>query len=108
MSNNHFLTAYSFSIAWCKDRFKEFTAEDLQHDYYKNHEKPDYKGWGIVFRELAKDGIIIFHDTATAKRESSKGRLMRVYISREFSNLQSKNRRYKQPELFDTTPENIG
>lgn len=104
MSNNHFLTAYSFSIAWCKDRFKEFTAEDLQLDYYRHHPPPKHNNeWGNVFRALAKDGIIIFHNTATAKRESSKGRLMRVYISREFSILQSKNRRYKQPELFDNT-----
>jgi len=89
--------ALAFSENWVKSRFKPFTAEDLKLEFQitegKIAEQPSV--WGAVIRKLMKSNMIIEHSTTCAKNKVSHSRLIRVWISKVYSEQQAKNRAKK-------------
>lgn len=99
----YYSLALELARTWVAEQFKVFSAED-----FSNHSRL-ILGWpeqpsvfGAVFKSLIEEKRIAEHGTSTAKNKQAHGRLIRTYISREYSQKQSKNARKDQTlNLFE-------
>lgn len=84
-----------FSLKWCSTRFTSFTMEDLENCYFLcGGTEPRTKNiYGKVISELNERKLIFYHGNTKAKKPSSKSRSISVWISRELSLKQQKNRK---------------
>lgn len=99
----YYSLALELARRWVSEQFKVFSSEECS-----NHCKlilgiPDEpKVFGAVFRTLIEEKKVIVHGTSTAKNKQAHGRLIRTYISCEYSQKQSKNAKKDQTfNLFD-------
>ncbi|MNQ74855.1 hypothetical protein D3C85_896240 [compost metagenome] len=98
---------YSLSLdlarRWVSEQFKIFSSED-----FRNHCElvlgisNEPRVFGAVFKALIEEKRLSVYGTSTAKNKQAHGRLIRTYISREYSLKQSKNARKEQTlNLFE-------
>ncbi len=87
----------AFAIDWVKNQFKAFTNEHLKYDYYSagNEIPRNVNVYGAVITELSRRKLIFVNGTTTATTPQSHGRLLRKWISKEYSELQAHNRKNK-------------
>lgn len=104
--SNEYLKLYSFASNWVKTQFKPFTSEEMKKAFYEAKNEPieNVNIFGMVMRVLRKEEAIYYADNVTkAKLPLARGRLIRVWISREYKLKQKENRLspYKeQQKLF--------
>jgi|GEM_PF-1255643 len=96
---------FEFAEEWVAKRMRPFTSEDLKLAYYDagNPEPKQLNIFGAAVNALASKKKIIFNGTADAKLPKAHGRLLRVWISKQYSELQSNNRKAEtnQVSLFN-------
>lgn len=98
---------YSLSLGlarkWVSEQFKIFSAEDFSNHCRLILGEPEQASvFGAVFKALIEEKRLTFYGTSTAKNKQAHGRLIRTYISREYSQKQSKNARKEQTlNLFE-------
>jgi hypothetical protein len=94
--------AIELARKWVSRQFKSFSSEDFRQ--YSNlilgiPRQPSV--FGAVFRTLIKENRVRYHGVGTAKNKQAHGRLIRFYISREYSEKQQQNRKTeKSLDLF--------
>jgi hypothetical protein len=94
--------AIELARKWVSRQFKSFSSEDFRE--YSNlilgiPRQPSV--FGAVFRTLIKENRVRHHGVGTAKNKQAHGRLIRFYISREYSEKQQQNRKTeKSLDLF--------
>jgi hypothetical protein len=95
--------ALDLARRWVSIQFKPFSSED-----FRNHSdlilgiprQPSV--FGAIFLTLIKEKRILTHGYSTAKNKQAHGRIIRVYISREYSQKQSQNAKKDQTlNLFE-------
>lgn len=90
----YYLRAYGFSLDFVKIQFRPFSSEDIKEAFYKLNEEPvEPRVWGAVIRELVKEKLILHNGTGIYKNPKGHGRPINIWISREYSELQSQNRK---------------
>lgn len=90
-------TILVYAYEWVKNKMRPFTADDLRNEFEKNNTAPKQpKIYGAVFNSLCKEGLIFENGTTTSSRPAAHGRLIRKWISKEYRNQQSANR--KKPD----------
>lgn len=92
---NTYLTILSYSREWTKTKFKEFSSEDIRLDFEKLHPDSQFKNYGSIMRELAKEGKIKEIGSVKSRIPSSKSARILKYISLSYSFKQANNRRLK-------------
>lgn len=103
---NDYLRLYSFASNWVKTQFKPFTSEEIKKAFYETKNEPiqNVNVFGLVMKHLHKEEAIYYSDSVTkAKLPLARGRLIRIWISREYKLKQKTNRLavYKeQQKLF--------
>ena len=85
---------YEFAENWVKKQMKPFTADDLKKSYYEAGNAPPSQPavFGAPFRKLSHRNLIF--DTERTQKSTNKDahqRLLRVWISREYSLIQQAN-----------------
>lgn len=104
---------YSLSLdlarRWVSEQFKIFSAEDFGNHCKLILGQPEQPSvFGAVFKALIEEKRLSVYGTSTAKNKQAHGRLIRTYISREYSQKQSKNARKEQTlNLFENDSEDI-
>lgn len=84
---------FSFSKEFVKKQMKPFTSDDLRFEFLKsNPEANNLNSLGAIFRILQKEGLIKFNNTYTISKKQNKGRVIKQWISKEYSESQSKKR----------------
>lgn len=95
--------ALDLAQRWVSTQFKPFSCED-----FRNHsdlilgipKNPNV--FGAIFFRLIKEKRILTHGYSTAKNKQAHGRIIRIYISREYSLKQSQNAKKEQTlNLFE-------
>lgn len=92
--------AVDLARKWVSTQFKPFSSED-----FRNHSnlilgiprQPSV--FGAVFKTLIKEKRILVHGYSEAKNKQAHGRIIRVYISREYSEKQALNASKKEQTL---------
>lgn len=94
---------------WVSEQFKVFSAEDFANHCRLILGEPEQpRVFGAVFNALIKEKRVSVYGTSTAKNKQAHGRLIRTYISREYSQKQSKNAKKDQTlNLFENDSEDI-
>jgi len=90
----YFNEVLNFASDWVKTKFKAFSSEDLKKDYYSlgNQEPIEPRVYGAVFRALSKQGLILKNGFELSKNPICHCRPQQLWISKEYSELQSKKR----------------
>lgn len=85
---------FEFSKVWIKKQMKPFTSDDLKIEYFKKNKKPNNANvFGNVFNALQKKGLIKDNNAfVKSKFKEAHGRMIKQWISKEYSELQSKKR----------------
>jgi hypothetical protein len=95
--------AVDLARRWVSTQFKPFSSED-----FRNHsnlilgipKQPSV--FGDDFKTLIKEQRILVHGYSEAKNKQAHWRIIRVYISREYSQKQSQNAKKEQTlNLFE-------
>lgn len=77
---------------WSSSQFVVFSCENFREYVSQILGEPENANvFGMLFKTLVKEKRIILFGTSTATNKKSKGRLIRTYISKEYSIKQSKN-----------------
>ena len=102
-NREYYEKAFSFAEDWIKTRMKAFTSEDLKKDFYSKGNAPpaEPRVFGAVIRKLAKEGKIKRQGFEKSKNPTCHSRPQTVWISLEFSEKQSNNRKNYHPSLFE-------
>lgn len=93
-----------FACDWVKIRMRSFTCDDLRRDYEAINTPPAQpKIYGGVFNSLVKENRILPNGFSSSTRPEAHGRILRMWISAEYSKQQSNNRKGEsnQPSLFE-------
>ena len=94
----------AFATLWVKNQFKPFSSENLKQDYYSagNENPSEPRVFGAVFRALSHSGLIYKNGFQISKNPICHNRPQQIWISKEYSELQSHNRKAKslEPNLF--------
>jgi len=86
--------ALELSRKWVSEQFKPFSSEDFRnHSNLVLGQPRQPSVFGAVFLALLKEKRIFVHSYGTAKNKQAHGRIIRIYISREYSEKQSNNRK---------------
>jgi hypothetical protein len=95
--------AIELARRWVSNQFKHFSSEDFrEHSNLVLGVPVQPAVFGAVFRTLIKEKRIKYHSVGTAKNKQAHGRLIRFYISREYSEKQKQNRKTdKTLNLFE-------
>ena len=98
---NYYLKCLSFSREWVSKQFKPFSSEDLKQAYFElgNEEPRQPSIFGAVFNALSKENRISHYDYVTAKNKQAHGRILRRWISAEYSEKQRQNASKKEQSL---------
>ena len=83
-----------FSIIWVSKRFIPFTIDDLRIDLLAKFGKVESPFmYGKLIKDLSKKGLILDNDKMVkSQAKGNKGRMIKQWISKEYSELQSKKR----------------
>lgn len=106
-NQSHANSIYQFAENWVKTQMKPFTADDFKRAYYKagNPQPSQPAVFGAPFRKLSKNQLIF--DTERTQKSTNKEahqRPLRVWISREYSQIQQANasqRNQNQISIFN-------
>lgn len=95
-NNSNYQSILSFAKLWVQKQMKPFTSDDMKKAYYSEGNAPPRQPsvFGCVFRILSKDGFI--KDTEKFRKTEFKKahhRPLRIWISFQYSEKQSKNRK---------------
>lgn len=103
LNQDYYLKAYSFTVEWVKKQFKPFTSEDLKPAMFEALGIPEEKRIiGSIVREIHKLGLIKRHGFGIYKARQGHGKPVSIWISKEYSLTQQKNRLPKdQLNLFN-------
>jgi hypothetical protein len=101
-NGEYYNNAYDFAVEWVKSQFRPFTSEDIKEAYYSLGNKPptEPRVFGAVIRKLASESRIKRHGYEKSKNPTCHCRPQTVWISREYSLTQQKNRKNDYPTLF--------
>lgn len=89
-----YLQLFEFAKEWVKVKFAPFTIEDIKADYLKKHNVINncYRLPNIIKR-IEELGLIKYNDKLVkSKAKGSKGRYVKEWISKVYSEKQSKKR----------------
>lgn len=83
-----------FAKEWVRKQYRPFSANELRKSYYDaGNKEPENKNvYGMVFRSLSKDNLIIHIGYSKSTNPVAKGRVLMTWISREYSEKQKHNR----------------
>jgi len=83
-----------FSIIWVSKRFIPFTIDHLRIDLLAKFGKVENPFWyGKLIKDLNKKGLILDNDKMVkSEAKGNKGRMIKQWISKEYSEIQSKKR----------------
>lgn len=100
-NKEYYFKCLGFAREWVKIQFKPFTSEDLRKAYFEfgNEELRQPSIFGAVFNNLNKESRILHHDYTSAKNKQAHGRILRRWISAEYSNKQRENASKKEQTL---------
>ena len=77
---------------WVSTQFKSFSSEDFREHCNLILGVPKQPSvFGAVFRALLNEKLIFAHSYSTAKNKQAHGRIIRIYISKEFKERQKNN-----------------
>lgn len=91
---------YEYAVNWIKTRMYPFTAEDLKLAYYEagNPVPKQVNIFGAAVSAMAKRKLITVTTTSEAKLPAAHSRLIRVWISKTYSEAQAAKRTIPKPE----------
>lgn len=109
-NKSYYLKCLGFAREWVSIQFKPFTSEDLRKAYFDlTKEEPRTPSvYGAVFNTLNKESRILHYDYVAAKNKQAHGRILRRWISTEYSNKQRENASRKESTLNLFDNENNG
>lgn len=85
--------ALSFALAYVQNQMKLFTSEDVKEEFYKKYSEPvEPRIWGPVFRELSRQGLILFRGYVKYKNPKGHGKPTGQWISLKYHTKQKQNR----------------
>lgn len=93
---------FQFAKEWVSKRFKQFTSDDIRKAFLDAGNDPprEPRAFGGIMQSLSYKGLIFkTGETLKSARPECHNRPLDCWISKEYSETQSKNRKYKQPEL---------
>ena len=97
---SEFLFLLNFSKEFASKTAKRFSSEDIRFELESmGLALRDNSNYGTAMRQLKNLGIIKQIDHKKAEIKTSKSREIPVYISNEYSRIQSQNRKVLMPEL---------
>lgn len=81
-----YLRLHSFAYNWIKTQMRPFTSEDLKKAFYeaKNEPPEQVNIFGALFHSMSKAGLIYENGFVRAKIRAAHGRVLRVWISKEY------------------------
>lgn len=84
---DYYFKCLSFAYCWVTTQFKPFTSEDLKKAYFDIGNDPprEPKLFGAIFRALNREKKIFHHSYSVAKNKVAHGRILRKWISLEYS-----------------------
>ena len=89
---NYYTSCLELARKWTSTQFVVFSSENFRAFVIEVIGEPENASvFGCVFRTLIKEKRIILFGTSTAKNKKAHGRLIRIYISAEYSIKQSRN-----------------
>lgn len=91
--NSVYQSILLFSEQWVKTQFKWFSADDLKQAYFgSGGVAPNNPStFGIVFKTLAKKGLIFEFGLTKSKNKKAHGRMLKTWISLEYKLRQKQN-----------------
>jgi hypothetical protein len=103
LNQDYYKTAYSFTVQWVQKQFKPFTSEDLKTSLFEAIGIPEEpRVIGAVFKKMSGLGLIKRHGFGIYKAKQGHKKPVSIWISKEYSLTQQKNRRPKdQLNLFN-------
>jgi len=105
LKDNTYQKVYDFAFDYANRKYRPFTSEDIKSEFIKKHPDVKFKNYGDVMKSLCCKGIIIDTEKMTkAIFPEAKGRKITIWISKNYSDQQSKNRISENknlPTLFD-------
>lgn len=101
MEHKPYTNLLNFASAWVKKRFTSFTIEDIKNAYYgAGNAPPDNTAvFGALITNMRIDGLIFEHGFMKVRRPNNKMKVVTVWISREFREKQSNNRKADKESL---------
>lgn len=93
-NKNDYNRIFNFAESWIKTQFKIFSSDDLKEAYYLagNPAPQQPNVFGGVFSSLAKAKLIFHRGFTKSRHKVAHGRDLKTWISKEYSELQSKKR----------------
>lgn len=93
--NGPFKTMVQFASDWVSKQMKPFSSDDFKEEFTKFHSPPkEPKTYGAVFRILKKElKIKESGEFVRSKNKQANGRMIRTWLSKEYSERQSLNRK---------------
>lgn len=87
---------YLFASQWCKNHKGLFTCEDMKKAYFDagNTAPNNHNHFGLVFKTLSAEGVILHRGFEKAKNPLAKGRWIQVWVSAKTSETKTNNRSY--------------
>ena len=85
---------FEFSKFWASKKFIPFTIDDLRVDLIAKYGKIETPFiYGAIIKDLMIQGLILDNDKMVkSQAKGNKGRMIKQWISKEYSELQSKKR----------------
>lgn len=92
--SQEYITLLQFSKEWVKTKFYPFTIDDLKADYMEKHKVlSNCYLLPNILKYLDLLGLIKFNDKLVkSKAKGNKGRYVKEWLSKEYSEKQSKKR----------------
>ena len=89
-----YLDLYQFATLWIKSQYRTFTSEDLKIAFFKQYPEANihYNSFGKLMQELHRNKLIKIKDTTSAILPLSHGRLIRVWLTVHYSEIQRAKR----------------
>lgn len=92
LNENNYPKAYDFAFDYVSNKFRPFTSEDVKISFQKNNPTVKFTDFGSVMRALSGKEIILEKGFVKAILPSARGRIITLWISKNYSEQQSMNR----------------
>lgn len=96
--NITFIKVFGFAKEYAANKYRPFTSEDVRVAFEKLNPDIVFQNYGGVMISLSKSGLIIENGSVKAKLPAAKGRRVIEWISKRYSEQQSKNRKLPEAE----------
>jgi len=104
LKDNAYQKVYDFAFDYANRRYRPFTSEDIKTAFEAKFSEIEFFDYGSVMRSLKLKNIILENGHVKGILPKSKGRLITLWISKNYSDQQSRNRISENknlPTLFD-------